>query len=62
VAEQINARAGIGYIINNANMNQRSDIIIAGILVYAALGIAIDLAMRLIERVTLPWRSKVALA
>jgi sulfonate transport system permease protein len=62
VAEQINASSGIGYILNNANMNQRSDIIIAGILVYAALGIAVDLLMRLLEHVALPWRPKLALA
>lgn len=62
VAEQINARSGIGYILNNANMNQRSDIIIAGIIVYAALGIGLDLVMRLIERLALPWRPKIALA
>jgi sulfonate transport system permease protein len=62
VAEQINARSGIGYILNNANMNQRSDIIIAGILVYAALGIVIDLLMRLLEHLALPWRPKLALA
>jgi sulfonate transport system permease protein len=61
-AEQINARSGVGYILVNANQNQRPDIIIAGILVYAALGIAIDLAMRLIERIALPWRPKIALA
>jgi sulfonate transport system permease protein len=62
VAEQINASSGIGYILNNANMNQRSDIIIAGILVYAALGIAIDLLMRLVEHLALPWRAKLVLA
>ncbi len=62
VAEQINAHSGIGYILNNANMNQRSDIIIAGIIVYAALGILTDLTMRLIERVALPWRPRLALA
>jgi sulfonate transport system permease protein len=62
VAEQINARSGIGYILNNANMNQRSDIIVAGIIVYAALGIATDLVMRVIEHVALPWRPKLALA
>jgi sulfonate transport system permease protein len=62
VAEQINAHSGIGYILNNANMNQRSDIIIAGILVYAALGIGIDLLMRLLEHLALPWRPKLALA
>ena len=43
MAEKINARSGIDYILNNANINQSSDIIIAGILVYAALGIGIDL-------------------
>jgi sulfonate transport system permease protein len=62
VAEQINASSGIGYILNNANMNQRSDIIIAGILVYAVLGIAIDVVMRLLEHLMLPWRPKLALA
>jgi sulfonate transport system permease protein len=62
VAEQINARSGIGYILNNANMNQRSDIIIAGILVYAGLGIAIDIIMRGLEKAALPWRPKIALA
>jgi sulfonate transport system permease protein len=62
VAEQINARSGIGYILNNANMNQRSDILIAGIVVYAVLGIVTDLVMRLIERVALPWRPKLGLA
>jgi len=62
VAEQINARSGIGYILNNANMNQRSDIIIAGILVYAAFGIAIDIVMRGVEWLALPWRPKIALS
>ncbi|MDO9711450.1 ABC transporter permease [Paracraurococcus lichenis] len=61
VAEQINARTGLGYILNNANMNQRSDIIIVGILVYAALGIVTDLVMRGIERLALPWRPNIAL-
>ena len=49
VAEQINAQNGIGYILVNANQNQRADIIIAGILVYAALGIVTDLIMRALE-------------
>jgi len=55
-AEQINASAGIGYILNNANQFQRTDIIIAGILVYAALGIGVDALLRLIERKALAWR------
>ncbi|WP_198665421.1 ABC transporter permease [Paraburkholderia kururiensis] len=55
-AEQINASAGIGFILNNANQFQRTDIIIAGILVYAVLGIAVDALLRLIERKALAWR------
>lgn len=58
VAEQINARAGIGYILTNANTNQRSDIIIAGILVYAALGIVTDIVMRRVEAGLLPWKPR----
>jgi sulfonate transport system permease protein len=61
-AEQINARSGIGYILVNANENQRTDIIIAGIIVYALLGIVIDLIMRVIEHVSLPWRPSLVLA
>ncbi|MDR5784845.1 ABC transporter permease [Caballeronia sp. LZ065] len=58
VAEQINAQNGIGYILVNANQNQRADIIIAGILVYATLGIVTDLVMRALEHVALPWRPR----
>ncbi|GLI25180.1 sulfonate transport system permease protein [Xanthobacter flavus] len=61
-AEQINARSGIGFILINANQNQRTDIIIAGIIVYALLGIAIDLVMRVVERLALPWRPSLVLA
>jgi sulfonate transport system permease protein len=62
VAEQINAQNGIGYILVNANQNQRADIIIAGILVYAALGIITDLLMRALEHLALPWRPRFELA
>jgi sulfonate transport system permease protein len=61
-AEQINARSGIGYILNNANQNQRTDVIIAGIIVYALLGIVIDLVMRWVERLALPWRASLVFA
>jgi len=62
VAEQINARAGIGYILTNANTNQRSDILIAGIIVYAALGILTDIIMRRVEAAVLPWKPQHAVA
>lgn len=56
VAEQTNSRAGIGYLIFVASGAMRIDMIVACVLIYAALGIAIDLVMRLIEKSTLPWR------
>ncbi|MDR5759209.1 ABC transporter permease [Caballeronia sp. LZ035] len=62
VAEQINAQNGIGYILVNANQNQRADIIMAGILVYATLGIVTDLVMRALEHLALPWRPRFELA
>ncbi|MCW2762106.1 MAG: transporter permease [Marmoricola sp.] len=55
-AEQINSQAGIGYILNTANQFQRTDIILAGILVYAVLGLGVDLVMRGLEFALLPWR------
>lgn len=61
LAEQINAREGIGYILNNANQNQRPDIVIAGILIYALLGILVDVVMRLVEHIALPWRPRVTI-
>ncbi len=61
-AEQINATSGIGQIVMSAGQNQRPDIIIAGIVIYAILGICIDLAMRWIERLLLPWRASHVIA
>jgi sulfonate transport system permease protein len=56
-AEQINSQAGIGYILNTANQFQRTDIIVAGILIYAFLGLVVDLVMRGLEKSLLPWRA-----
>ena len=54
-AEQVNARSGLGYIVNDARNSLRIDIILAGILVYAVLGLAVDLIVRLGSRVLMPW-------
>jgi sulfonate transport system permease protein len=61
LAEQVNATSGIGYLIENAQNNQRPDIVIAGIWIYAVLGIAIDFFMRFLERAAVPWRPRVGL-
>ena len=56
VAEQINASAGIGYMVNNARDFLRTDIIFDGLLVYALLGLATDYVVRGMERRALTWR------
>jgi sulfonate transport system permease protein len=56
IAEQINATAGIGYLINDARDFLRTDIIVVGLLVYALLGLAADALVRSLERRALAWR------
>jgi sulfonate transport system permease protein len=56
VAEQVNADAGLGYLIDNARDFLRTDIIVVGLLVYSLLGLLTDSLVRLIERKALVWR------
>lgn len=56
VAEQINADAGLGYLVNNARIYFRIDIVIFGLLVYAFLGLATDAIVRALEGRLLTWR------
>ncbi|MCH7627443.1 MAG: ABC transporter permease [Proteobacteria bacterium] len=56
VAEQINASAGLGYLINNARDFMRTDVIVVCLIVYAVLGLAADWLVRTIENRALVWR------
>jgi len=56
VAEQINASAGLGYLINNARDFMRTDIIVVCLMVYAVLGLLADWAVRVVETRALVWR------
>jgi sulfonate transport system permease protein len=56
VAEQINASAGLGYLINNARDFSRTDTIVVCLIVYALLGLSADAAVRALERRALAWR------
>ncbi len=56
VAEQINASAGLGYLINNARDFMQTDVIVVCLLVYALLGLGADLSVRALERRLLVWR------
>lgn len=55
VAETIAATSGIGYITMNAREFLQTDVLVLGILLYAALGKLADSAARGLERVLLAW-------
>ena len=55
-AEQVNASSGIGYLMNDARDFMRTDIMVVGLLIYAVLGLLIDILMRWLERRLLVWR------
>lgn len=59
VAEQINASAGLGYLINNARDFMRTDIIVVCLMVYAILGLGADWLVRSIEARALNWRPSI---
>ncbi len=56
VAEEINASSGIGYLINQAQTSDRTDIMMLGLAIYAILGLIADGLVRLLERRLLTWR------
>jgi sulfonate transport system permease protein len=60
VAEQINARSGLGYLISNAQQFFLPSVLVVCVVVYAALGLGTDLLVRFLERRFLAWRGSVA--
>lgn len=56
IAEQINATAGLGFLVNNARDFMRTDIIVVCLMVYAVIGLTADLILRLVEERALAWR------
>ncbi|MGW1190576.1 ABC transporter permease [Streptomyces sp. NPDC002559] len=56
-AEEINATAGIGYLMSQAQSYARTDVLAVCILVYGLLGLTADVVVRLLERVLMPWRT-----
>lgn len=56
VAEQIAVDSGVGALLNESRTYLQTDVMFVCLLVYAALGLLADLAIRLVERRTLVWR------
>ena len=55
VAETVSAQSGIGYMTMNAREFLQTDVVLVGILLYAALGKLADLAARGLEKSWLRW-------
>lgn len=55
-AEMIAVKSGLGFMIMNAQMSFRSDLIIAGILVIGTIGLGIDQVVRLVRARLCRWQ------
>ncbi|HEX3946858.1 MAG TPA: ABC transporter permease [Acidimicrobiales bacterium] len=60
-AETINASKGIGYLALQASSFQQVSTLMVCIIIYALLGIVVDLFVRLLERRLMPWRRQMAI-
>jgi sulfonate transport system permease protein len=56
VAEEINAQSGLGYLINQAQTTDRTDIMFLCLAIYAIFGLLADAIVRTLERYLLAWR------
>lgn len=54
--EQINAHAGVGYLMNTAREMFQTDVIVVCLVVYALLGLLVDIVVRTLEKTLLAWR------
>jgi sulfonate transport system permease protein len=56
VGEQINANAGLGFMITQAEQFLQNSVILVSLIVYAILGVIADALVRMLERRALRWR------
>jgi sulfonate transport system permease protein len=61
VGEQINANAGLGFMMNQAETFLANNVIVVALIVYALLGVIADSIVRRIERKALAWRQEFTL-
>lgn len=61
IAETVNADAGLGFLLTNARLYVRTDIVMICIAVYAVLGLLTDAFVRGLEVRLLRWRTPVRL-
>ena len=56
VGEQVNGDGGLGFMMMEAREFSQTDVVVLGLVVYAALGLLSDLVLRTAERRLLGWR------
>jgi sulfonate transport system permease protein len=54
--ESIGASQGIGYLVSQANSLQQIPNLVVCIFIYALIGIAADISVRVLEHYSMPWR------
>ena len=57
-AELVAAEKGVGMMIMTASKFQQTDIVILGIVLIGIVGFGIDLLVRWLEKVLVPWKGK----
>lgn len=55
-AELIAASQGLGWLIEQAGTQLQTSIVVTGIIVIGIVGYLMDIAIRLLERLVIPWR------
>ncbi|MFE2996620.1 ABC transporter permease [Nocardia sp. NPDC059246] len=60
-AEQVGTTEGVGYLVTLAQEYNRTDYMVLCVVLYALLGLVFDGAVRLVERLAMPWRRQVAM-
>jgi len=60
IAETVGANSGIGFLATNAREFLQTDVMVLVIAIYALIGVASDLAVRLLERWLLAWHPNYA--
>ena len=56
VAEQVNATAGMGWVIIQANQLGQTSLVMTALVIYAVVGVGADLLVRAIEHRALSWQ------
>ncbi|AWT26610.1 MULTISPECIES: ABC transporter permease [Corynebacterium] len=56
VAELSNTQTGLGFLMTSAQQYFQTDIVVACIVIYAAAGLLADTVVRVLERVTMPYK------